>query len=264
MALFEGLDTRRRIVLDSSALGNIDVDEESLSRFLYVNEPERLAVFDDSFTAQVIKELVEASNFVRINNVAILPEVVAEKSEFLKQINGHVSFLHNGSSYARKLRVSGEYNSEIDNLGRINDALFRFQRLMAEKRVSCDWSVYPYRVLLRQAGFRSGGLVSLIDKNTRASMKNPLFVGETLGTDEKLASFAFASSYTEPTTLVTRDYGLIELIFRINNMISQPMDQRFYGACKHVRPNHSDLKVFHTIEGKECEVIDLYKELGVK
>jgi hypothetical protein len=57
MRLFEGLDTGRKLVIDSNLLGRVTIGEVSLPEYLYENQPKKLEVFDEEFTAARVQHV---------------------------------------------------------------------------------------------------------------------------------------------------------------------------------------------------------------
>ncbi len=227
MALAGQLDGAHPII-DSNLIGrNLDIGGTSLVRELYDAHADKLLLVDDALTSAGLQDLNGLSYFFRRTQPYVLPEVILEVGALSKQLGVHYTFYRDRLGIDRKKwrNAEEEHFRGLDNLRNLSNRVFTFLREMQPFTYNVDWgSTIPKR-WLDIARRRSKDLVKKGFYN-QSRIKSPLGLGLNLETDQKLSALAFLIGNAEDVLLITKDKGLINLLWRLNHYLHVEFPQR--------------------------------------
>ena len=176
-----------------------------------------------------ISLIIFAEEILRTRDVCFLDENREEFREFINQLNIHKNCLGNRGNYIytnkkrtknklkRKVNIESwmdENSDKFENFGLYISRLHKlFERLKDKdvKKLFTEEQRENYEELLRVAISLSQDIIEKRDLKKLSYMENPLLIGSSLYTDQKIVATSMTLGIERPVLILTRDWDIPHL-----------------------------------------------------
>jgi hypothetical protein len=212
----------RTILLDSSA--TTPFEHFSVIEQLYSGLEGLRKIHPD----QVRKEIElfeELRGYFSARRIKTIEEVLEEQRRGLNLLNAHYQFIRDidklhGSRNGRKDRLTSEDLQDLERIDKLSNQLYKLIRTARRRLVTFSDGDEEYKKNFEKAMNYSIDLSRNSIRRKSLREKSPIFLGDSLQTDQKLVAAAYTlASRGTPTMILTRDQGMQALAERLKENI---------------------------------------------